>query len=204
MPHFVTTMHCEACNICEAYALHIIEASKVPTVEIPPREVKKAFWTAWPNIVCHIEDETSSESDKKVKWYSDCHNNLTNDIRLAKEKASTEWDHCWKADEKLAQANSKITELEAKLMSLQKELTVLQKQEKWTPINWGDPFDFSDLESETTSGRSSQKRKKREAFPLQGQPLLVVETKCSHTGRGEIWRERSWDSSCQWAHFILH
>ena len=25
MPHFVTTTHCEECNTCEAYALHIVE-----------------------------------------------------------------------------------------------------------------------------------------------------------------------------------
>ena len=50
-------------------------------------------------------------------------------------------------------------------MSFQKELTVLQKQDKWTLIDWGNPFNFSDSESETTSSRSSQQRKKREAFP---------------------------------------
>ena len=66
--------------MCKAYALHVVEVSKVPTVEIPPREVKKASQNAWPNIVCHIEDEASSELDKKVKWYSDHHDNLTNDI----------------------------------------------------------------------------------------------------------------------------
>ena len=60
-------MHHEGCNTCEAYALHVVEVSRVPTVEIPPREVKKAFHTAWLNIVHHIEDEASSESDKKVK-----------------------------------------------------------------------------------------------------------------------------------------
>ena len=69
-------------------------------VEILSREVKKAFWVSWPNIVCQIEDEASSESNKKVKWYSNCHNNLMDDIRLVEEKASTEWDHGWKADEK--------------------------------------------------------------------------------------------------------
>ena len=81
------------------------------------------------------------------------------------EKASTERDHCQKADEKLAQANSKITELEAKLASLQRELAVLKKKDKRMPIDWGDPFDYSDSESENTSGRSSQKRKKGQAFP---------------------------------------
>ena len=43
MPHFITTTHREGCEVCEAYALHVVEASKVPTVEIPPREVEKAF-----------------------------------------------------------------------------------------------------------------------------------------------------------------
>ena len=62
------------------------------------------------------------------------------------------------------QANSRITELEAKLMGLQKELTVLQRQDKRTPINQGKSFNFSDSESETTSRRSSQKRKKGQAF----------------------------------------
>ena len=86
------------CNTCEAYALHVVKASKVPMVEIPPRKVKKAFQTVWPNIVHHIEDEASSESDKKVEWYSDCHDNLTDDLRLAEEKASAEQDHRQKAD----------------------------------------------------------------------------------------------------------
>ena len=137
----------------------------MPIVEIPPREVKKAFCTTWPNIVCHIEDEASSELDKKVEWYSDRHDNLMDDLRLAEEKASAEQDHRQKADKKLVQAYSKIAELEAKLASFQKELIVLQKQDKRTPINQGDPYDFSDPESEMISSRSIQKRKKREAFP---------------------------------------
>ena len=81
MPHFITTTHREGCDMCEAYALHIVEASKAPMVEIPPREVEKAFQITWPNIVHHIEDEASSESDKKVKWYSNHHDNLTDDGR---------------------------------------------------------------------------------------------------------------------------
>ena len=79
----------------------------------------------WPNIVHHIEDEASSESDKKVEWYSDHHNNLTDNVRMAENKASAERDPCRKADKKLAQANSKIMELETKLAELQQELTVL-------------------------------------------------------------------------------
>ena len=108
--------------MCEAYTLHVVEALKALTVEIPPRGVEKAFRTAWLNIVHHIEDEASFVSDKKVEWYSNHHNNLTNDVRMVENKVSVERDHRRKADEKLAQANSKITEL-------QQELTVLQTQD---------------------------------------------------------------------------
>ena len=43
LPHFVTTMHCEGCDTCEAYALHVVEVLKALMVEIPSREVEKAF-----------------------------------------------------------------------------------------------------------------------------------------------------------------
>ena len=62
------------------------------------------------------------------------------------------------------QANSKITELEAKLTELQQELAALQMQDKRMPITWDDPYDFSGSDSEPTSGRLSQKRKKGQAF----------------------------------------
>ena len=42
MPQFVTTMHHEGCDTCEVYTLHVVQASKVPMAEIPPREVEKA------------------------------------------------------------------------------------------------------------------------------------------------------------------
>ena len=166
MPPFITTTHHEGCDICKAYSLHIVEVSKAPTVEIPPREVEKAFRNTWPNIVCHIEDEASSESDKKVEWYSDCHDNLTDNIRMVENKASTERDCCGKADAKLAQANSRITELEAKLTELQQELTVLQMQDKRTAIDWDNLYDFLGSNPGPTSGRSSWKWKKGQAFPL--------------------------------------
>ena len=166
MPHFITTTHHEGCDMCKAYALHLVEASKAPMVEILSREVKKAFQNAWLNIVHHIEDEASSESDKNVEWYSNCHDNLTDDVRMVENKASTERDHHQKADEKLVQANSRITELEAKLVELQQELTVLQTQDKSTTIIWDDQYDFLGSDSEPTSGRSSQKWKKGQAFPL--------------------------------------
>ena len=50
-------------------------------------------------------------------------------------------------------------------MGLQKELTVLQTQDKRTPIDCGDPYDFLGSDSEPTFSRSSQKRKKGQAFP---------------------------------------
>ena len=64
------------------------------------------------------------------------------------------------------QANSKITELETKLAELQQELTALRMQDKRTPIVWDDQYGFLGSDSEPTSGRLSQKRKKGQAFPL--------------------------------------
>ena len=88
MPQFITTTHHEGCDMCDAYASYVVEVSKVLTVEIPSREIEKAFWITWPNIVRHIEDEASSVLDKKVEWYSDCHDNLTDDVRMVENKAS--------------------------------------------------------------------------------------------------------------------
>ena len=90
MPQFITTTHHEGCEMCNAYTVHIVKASESLTVEIPSREVKKAFQIAWLNVVHHIEDEASSESDKKVEWYSDRHDNLTDNIRMVENKASAE------------------------------------------------------------------------------------------------------------------
>ena len=152
MPQFIMTTHCEGCETCNAYVLHVVKASEASMVEIPSREVEKAFQIAWTNIVHHIEDEVSSELDKKVEWYSNHHNNLTDDIRMAENKASAEQDHHWKADKKLVQANSKITELEAKLAELQQELIVLRMQDKRTQIVWDDQYGFLGSDSEPTSG----------------------------------------------------
>ena len=57
-------------------------------------------------------------------------------------------------------------ELETKLAELQQELTVLRLQDKRTPIVWDDQYRFSGSDSEPTSGRLSQKRKKGQAFLL--------------------------------------
>ena len=150
--------------MCNVYVVHVVKASESSTVEIPSREVEKAFRIAWPNVVHHLEDEASSESDKKVEWYSDRHDNLTDDVRMVENKASAEWDHRQKADKKLAQANSKIMELEIKLAELQQELTALQMQDKRMPIIWDDPYGFLGSDSEPTSGHSSRKRKKGQLF----------------------------------------
>ena len=82
MPQFITMTHCEGCETCDMYALHVVKVSEASMVEIPSREVEKAFRIVWLNIVHHIEDEASSESDKKVEWYSDHHDNLTDDVRM--------------------------------------------------------------------------------------------------------------------------
>ena len=57
-------------------------------------------------------------------------------------------------------------ELETKLTELQQELTALQMQDKRMPIVWDDQYRFSGSDSEPTSSRLSQKRKKGQAFPL--------------------------------------
>ena len=103
---------------------------------------------------------------KKVEWYSDCHDNLTDNVRRAENKASAERDCRQKTDEKLAQANSKIMELETKLTELQQELTAMQMQDKRTLIVWDNQYRFSGSDSEPTSGQSSRKRRKGQAFPL--------------------------------------
>ena len=53
MPQFIMTTHCEGCETCDMYALHVVKASEALTVEIPSREVEKAFRIAWLNIVHH-------------------------------------------------------------------------------------------------------------------------------------------------------
>ena len=90
IPQYITTTHHEGCKMCNTYTVHVVKASELSMVEIPSREVEKAFRIAWPNVVHHLEDEASSESDKKVEWYSDCHDNLTDDVRMVENKASTE------------------------------------------------------------------------------------------------------------------
>ena len=56
MPQFITMTHHEGCKTCNMYALHVVKASEALMVEIPSREVEKAFRIVWPNIVHHIED----------------------------------------------------------------------------------------------------------------------------------------------------
>ena len=43
MPQFITTTLCEGCETCNTYASHVIKASEALMVEIPSREVEKAF-----------------------------------------------------------------------------------------------------------------------------------------------------------------
>ena len=43
MPQFITMTHCEGCEMCDTYTLHVVKASESSTVEILSREVEKAF-----------------------------------------------------------------------------------------------------------------------------------------------------------------
>ena len=89
-PQFIMMTHHEGCEMCDMYTSHMVKASEASMVEIPSREVEKAFQIAWLNIVCHIEDEVSFVSDKNIEWYSNHYDNLTDNIRMAENKASTE------------------------------------------------------------------------------------------------------------------
>ena len=43
MPQFITTTHHEGCETCDMYTAHIVKASEASMVEIPSKEVEKAF-----------------------------------------------------------------------------------------------------------------------------------------------------------------
>ena len=43
MPQFITMTHREGCETCDVYTSHIIKASQAAMVEIPSREIEKAF-----------------------------------------------------------------------------------------------------------------------------------------------------------------
>ena len=51
MPQFITMTHHEGCEMCNMYASHVVKASEASMVEIPSREVKKAFRIAWPVVI---------------------------------------------------------------------------------------------------------------------------------------------------------
>ena len=43
MPPFIMTTHREGCETWNTYAVHVVKASELSTVEIPSMEVEKAF-----------------------------------------------------------------------------------------------------------------------------------------------------------------
>ena len=43
MPQFIMTTHREGCETFDVFALHVVKASEASMVEMPSREVKKAF-----------------------------------------------------------------------------------------------------------------------------------------------------------------
>ena len=43
MPQFIMTTHREGCETCNTYTVHVVKASESLMVEIPSREVEKAF-----------------------------------------------------------------------------------------------------------------------------------------------------------------
>ena len=43
MPQFITMTHREGCDTCDVYMLHVVKVSEASMVEIPSKEVKRAF-----------------------------------------------------------------------------------------------------------------------------------------------------------------
>ena len=77
-PQFITTTHRKGCDMCDVYTSHVVEASKASTVEIPSKEVEKAFWIAWPSCsnyrveidtvgIKNLEDLTNRNSSVTVR-----------------------------------------------------------------------------------------------------------------------------------------
>ena len=69
IPGFVTMTHKGNCATCETYATHVIAAVKSPMVAILSHQIKIAFWTVWPQVMTHIEDDAVDEAHGKLSWY---------------------------------------------------------------------------------------------------------------------------------------
>ena len=82
--------HRGKCTTYEMYATHAIVAVRCLMVAIPSHWIELVFWTAWPQVVTHIEDEAVDEAHSKLSWYQDRYKEATKSIKALEEKLSSE------------------------------------------------------------------------------------------------------------------
>ena len=84
------TTHRDKCSLCKQYAEHAVAASENPTVEIPSHWIELAFWTAWPRVVEHIEDDAMDEAHGKLSWYLDRYQDVVKNAKSLQEQLDSE------------------------------------------------------------------------------------------------------------------
>ena len=60
-----------------------------------------AFWTAWPQVVEHIEDDAMDEAQRKQSWYRDRYQDAVKNDKSLQEQLDSEKEHHCKAESEL-------------------------------------------------------------------------------------------------------
>ena len=84
--------------LCEQYAKHAVAASEKPTVEIPSHRIELAFWTVWPWVVEHIEDDAVDEAHSKLSWYHNRYQDVVKNVKSLQEQLDSEKERRRKAE----------------------------------------------------------------------------------------------------------
>ena len=90
VPGFITTTHRDKCLVCEQYTKHAVAALEKPTVEILSHQIELAFWTVWPHVVEHIEDDAVDEAHSKLSWYHNRYQDMVKNAKSLQEKLDSE------------------------------------------------------------------------------------------------------------------
>ena len=98
---FITMTHRGECLLCEQYAKHAVAVSEKLMVEIPSHQIELAFWTAWPCMVEHIEDDAVDKAHGKLSWYYDRYQDTVKNTKSLQEQLDSEREHRRKAESEL-------------------------------------------------------------------------------------------------------
>ena len=116
-------------------------------VEIPSHRIELAFWTAWPRVVEHIEDDAVDEAHGKLSWYRDRYQDAVKNAKSLQEQLDSEKERRRKA--------------EAELHNLWKEVKGKGKQKETSASStreWREWESASDSDiAEQTLSKSSRK-----------------------------------------------